>query len=149
MKNNLYQTLQYLKKTAITRLKECYIGSSWDVDKKSHQYPLMVLDYMANDHVYKPGSVELNIDVYLVDLVNEKTDDSYKQQLHSDLLHLATDYVSYLSENDNNLYRMKKRVDKTITFFKEKWADEVCGVRMRIVLDVFDDNNTCENIFIN
>jgi len=148
----IYQTLIQLKEVADTVMNECYVGSAWAVDKIARQYPLMVIDSMSKNHQYKQGVLILNLDVYIVDIYNEKRKedlDDYIIQIQSDMTKIGTDYINYLSDNDNYEWSIVKSNVSTFQHFRDKWADEVAGVKFDLLIKIADDGNYCLNIFEN
>lgn len=146
----MYKTLSEMKAVADTVLKETYVGSSWDVDKIAREYPLMVIDNMAKPHQYQQGMMTLNLDLYVVDIYNQKLQedtDDYIIQLQSDMTALGTDYINYLSDSSLYDFHINKQSNPTFIQFKEKWIDEVAGVKFELVVQIPDDGNYCENVF--
>ena len=150
MEGRIYKTLTELKTVADNVVGETYIGSAWHVDKRARKYPLVVLDNMVKPSLYKNGLIELNLDVYIVDIYNEKQDeglDDYIVQIQSDMFNIGSDYINYLENNNDYDWRIYKSDGIPFTAFREKWVDEVAGVKFELKIQIPDSANKCENVF--
>jgi len=82
--------------------------------------------------------------------VNEKQKedlDNYLIQLQNDMTRIGLDYINFLSENDDYNFRIMKANNPSFQHFKEKWTDEVAGVKFDITIQIPDDGNYCKNVF--
>jgi hypothetical protein len=138
----IYDILIDLKTKSETILNECFVGSVWEVEKKSRKYPLMVIDPEVKSHTFKDSSMNINLDIYLVDLTYEQTDD-YILRLQSDLAKIGVDFIRYIG---NDKYYIDFRENQSIIMFQDKWDDDVSGVKIETTLKIIDNTN-CYNVF--
>ena len=145
----IYKTLTSLKNLADVVVNETYIGSAWEVDKIARNYPLFVIDNMTKASTYKEGVIILNLDVYIVDIYNAKQDadlDDYIIQLQSDMFNIGNDYLTYLDTTSDYDFVIHKSEGIVFTMFREKWLDEVAGVKFELNVRIPDAGH-CENMF--
>jgi len=156
-KAKLYNVLQELKEVADRVLNEVFVGSSWDVDQIERNYPLMVIDNTAKSHVYNQGVLTLNLDLYIVDIMNQKRQedlDDYIVQIQNDTSMLGIDFINFFEDNSAYTFTIQKTNDliaggngTAFNHFTEKWADEVAGTKFDLIVRIPDDGDPCINVF--
>lgn len=126
--------------------KEFGEGQIFEIDGKTNQYPVVWLDSEVTPHNITSSSVQLNFDIWFIDLVY--SDESNELQIKSDTLDSAIDFVRVLKDSyeslsfyatDNNTF--------TAQTFTEKWNDSVAGTKLSIQINLPGAGSICKNIF--
>jgi len=142
------QVLDKLAEIALSGTSESIVDSVYEVASVARSYPLTIIDPLYKNHTYQNGMLNLNVDLYFVDLTYQ--DRLNELDVISDMVSTAIPYVNYLRDQEDTLgFYFRKDIGSVINFetFHMKWVDFVAGVKLTLNISIPDNGDLCKNIF--
>jgi len=142
------RVLEKMATIALSGVSESVVESVYEVATTARKYPLCIIDPLYKNHTYQNGMLNLNIDLYFVDLTYQ--DRSNELDTISDMVETGIPFVNYLRDKEDEFgFYFRKDTGTIINFesFHMKWADYVAGIKIVLNISIPDDGNMCKTIY--